>query len=72
VPLIFGMFVIVPPQAYFEVVEKVAYQGSYGEFMRLYVQGYHGFCRGNDCLRLPTWNHLWFVAYLWAYTMMAG
>jgi hypothetical protein len=40
--------------------------------MRLYVQGYHGFCRGNDCLRLPTWNHLWFVAYLWAYTMMAG
>jgi hypothetical protein len=37
VPLIFGMFVIVPPQAYFEVVEKVAYQGSYGEFMRLYV-----------------------------------
>ncbi|SHN07901.1 Acyltransferase family protein [Duganella sacchari] len=72
VPLIFGMFVIVPPQAYFEVVEKVAYQGSYAEFMRLYVSGYHGFCRGTDCLAMPTWNHLWFVAYLWAYTMIAG
>ena len=72
VPLVFGMFVIVPPQSYLEVVEKVAYHGSYGEFMRLYVTGYHGFCRGNDCLIMPTWNHLWFVAYLWAYTMVGG
>ncbi|NGZ87252.1 acyltransferase family protein [Duganella aceris] len=72
VPLVFGMLVIVPPQAYFEVVEKVAYQGGYGEFMRLYVSGYHGFCRGDDCLSMPTWNHLWFVIYLWAYTMIIG
>jgi peptidoglycan/LPS O-acetylase OafA/YrhL len=72
VPLVFGMLVIVPPQAYFEVVEKVAYQGSYGEFMRLYMTGYNGFCRGDDCLAMPTWNHLWFVAYLWTYTMVFG
>lgn len=72
VPLVFGMFVIVPPQAYFEVVEKVAYQGSYGDFMRLYLARYHGFCRGDDCLIMPTWNHLWFVAYLWVYTMIGG
>ncbi len=71
-PLVFGMFVIVPPQAYFEVVEKVAYQGGYAEFMRLYVHAYHGFCRASNCLRLPTWNHLWFLAYLWAYTMLGG
>jgi surface polysaccharide O-acyltransferase-like enzyme len=72
VPLVFGMLVIVPPQAYFEVVEKLAYKGGYGEFMRLYVTGYHGFCRGDDCLDMPTWNHLWFVAYLWVYTMVIG
>jgi glucan biosynthesis protein C len=72
VPLVFGMFVIVPPQAYFEVVEKVAYQGGYGEFMRLYVTGYGDFCRGTDCLDMPTWNHLWFVAYLWVYTLALG
>jgi surface polysaccharide O-acyltransferase-like enzyme len=53
-------------------VEKLAYQGSYGDFLRLYLQAYHGFCRGNDCLELPTWNHLWFVAYLWVYTMVLG
>ena len=33
VPLVFGMLVIVPPQSYLEVVEKVQYAGSYGEFL---------------------------------------
>lgn len=72
VPLVFGMFVIVPPQAFLEVVEKVAYTGSYADFMRLYISAYPGFCRGTDCLIMPTWNHLWFVAYLWAYTLLLG
>ncbi len=72
-PLVFGMFVIVPPQAYFEVVEKVAYEGSYLDFMRLYVSAYPGFCRAKEgCLDMPTWNHLWFVAYLWVYTLVLG
>jgi glucans biosynthesis protein C len=69
VPLAFGMLVVVPPQSYLEVVEKVRYTGSYGEFMRLYVTGYGGFCRNSSCLSMPTWNHLWFVAYLWVYTL---
>lgn len=72
VPLLFGMLVIVPPQPYFEVIEKVAYQGSYADFMQLYVSGYGEFCRKQDCLDLPTWNHLWFVAYLWVYTLVLG
>ncbi|NVD69881.1 acyltransferase family protein [Duganella sp. BJB1802] len=72
VPLVFGMLVIVPPQSYFEVIEKLNYAGSYADFMRLYVTGYHGFCKDGGCLDLPTWNHLWFVVYLWAYTMVIG
>ncbi|MGG7604213.1 acyltransferase family protein [Massilia sp. BKSP1R2A-1] len=71
VPLVFGMLVIVPPQAYFEVVEKLGYADGYGAFMGLYLQGYGGFCQ-DGCLKLPTWNHLWFVAYLWIYTMQLG
>ncbi|MBS0394306.1 MAG: acyltransferase family protein [Proteobacteria bacterium] len=71
IPLAFGMLVIVPPQSYLEVVEKLGYSGSYAEFWRLYVTGYGGFCRAGDCLRIPTWNHLWFVAYLWVYTLAA-
>jgi glucan biosynthesis protein C len=73
VPLIFGMLVIVPPQPYFEVVEKYAYQGSYFDFMQLYLHAYRGFVTGPDShLVLPTWNHLWFVAYLWVYTVALG
>jgi hypothetical protein len=64
------MLEIVPPQSYLEVVEKLRYAGSFAEFYRLYVTGFHGFCRGADCLIMPTWNHLWFVAYLWVYTML--
>jgi glucans biosynthesis protein C len=70
IPLAFGMAVIVPPQSYLEVVEKLGYGGSYAEFWRLYISGFHGFCRGSDCLIMPTWNHLWFVAYLWVYTLL--
>ncbi|WP_426102726.1 acyltransferase family protein [Massilia sp. TSP1-1-2] len=72
VPLVFGMFVIVPPQAYFELVEKVAYNASYSQFMHLYMTTNGDFCRSTECLRLPTWNHLWFVAYLWVYTLVLG
>jgi hypothetical protein len=71
VPLLFGMLVIVPPQSYCEVVEKLGYGGSYLDFMRLYLSAYHGFCQ-DGCLILPTWNHLWFVAYLWAYSVVLG
>jgi glucans biosynthesis protein C len=70
IPLAFGMLVIVPPQSYLEVVEKLRYAGSFAEFYRLYITGFHGFCRGGDCLIMPTWNHLWFVAYLWVYTLV--
>jgi glucan biosynthesis protein C len=70
VPLVFGMLVIVPPQSYLEVVEKVQYAGSYRDFLGLYLTAYQGFCRDGDCLIMPTWNHLWFVAYLWVYTLV--
>ena len=70
IPLVFGMLVIVPPQSYLEVVEKLRYAGGFAEFYRLYITGFHGFCRGSDCLIMPTWNHLWFVAYLWVYTVV--
>ncbi len=73
VPLVFGMLVIVPPQPYFEVIEKFAYRGSYADFMQLYLHNYRGFVTGPDRhLILPTWNHLWFVAYLWVYTLLLG
>lgn len=69
VPLVFGILVIVPPQSYFEVVEKAGYADGFAAFMARYLSADENFCRGRDCLVVPTWNHLWFVMYLWVYTM---
>ena len=69
-PLLCGVVLIVPPQPYFEVIQKLAYDGRYFDFLRLYFAGYTGFCANGKCLVLPTWNHLWFLPYLWAYTLL--
>lgn len=69
-PLLLGIALVVPPQAYFEVRQFQGYGGSYLEFLRLYFSAHGGFCApGRGCLVLPTWSHLWFVAYLLAYTL---
>ena len=72
IPLIFGMLVIVPPQAYIQIVEALGYPDGFVDF---YLKHYFAlgtqFCP-KPCIVLPTWNHLWFVAYLWAYTMALG
>lgn len=71
-PLLFGMYVVVPPQAFLELVEKVpgGYHTGYLGFMSQYLQGGDIYCMApHDCVDGPTWNHLWFVAYLWTYTL---
>lgn len=68
-PLAFGMLVLVAPQAYFEVVQKHGFAGTFLDFyLGPYLAFRPEFCSSGPCLMLPTWNHLWFVAYLWAYT----
>jgi glucan biosynthesis protein C len=69
-PLLCGVVLLVPPQPYVEVVQKLGYAGSYWDFLGLYFSGDRGFCPHGQCLILPTWNHLWFLPYLWAYTLV--
>lgn len=69
-PLLCGMLLVVPPQPYFEVVHRHGYDGGYLDFLGLYFTAHGGFCRDGACLVLPTWNHLWFVVYLWVYTVV--
>jgi hypothetical protein len=64
-PLAFGMVVIVPPQSWVELVGKHGYAHDYGWF---WLHDYFRF-GALDGVILPTWNHLWFVVYLWAYTL---
>ena len=66
VPLAFGMAVIVVPQPWVELVVKHGYAGSFPTFWAhdyFHVRSLAG-------VPLPTWNHLWFVVYLWVYTAL--
>ena len=67
IPLVFGMLIVVPPQSYVQVTEH-GYHLGFWQFYGRYITAYRGFCDAHGCLTVPTWNHLWFVAYLLAYT----
>ena len=68
-PLLFGVFVIVAPQSYFQIVEA-GFHISWAEFYPHYLAGTGNWCDADGCLYTPTYNHLWFVAYLLAYTIV--
>ena len=66
VPLIFGMFVIVVPQAYFEALRQGVQLGGYNflQIYGLYLRSLleHGVYQW--------WYHLWFLWYLFLYSMV--
>ena len=65
-PLVFAMLVIVPPQAYFEVIARGTFHGDYVTF---WLEHYLPADRSLGT-PLPTWNHLWFIVYLLAYVLV--
>lgn len=69
-PLLFGMLVIVPPQSFYEIVSDLHYSGSYWQFWGQYLTAHKGWCDADGCLTVPTWNHLWYVVYLLAYSLI--
>ncbi len=69
IPLLFGMAIIVPIQPWVELTTKHGYDGGFGWF---WLHDYFRFGTFHTLL-LPTWQHLWFVLYLWVYTVaLAG
>ncbi|MGB8190603.1 MAG: acyltransferase family protein, partial [Chitinophagaceae bacterium] len=65
IPLLFGMLVIIPPQIY---MERVA-QGFTGSFWDFYPNIFNGqpYPKGDT-----SWHHLWFIAYLFVYDLVAA
>lgn len=57
IPLIFGIIIIVPPQTFYERIQKSGFSGNYFAFYSHLFNGI--FPKGN-----LTWNHLWFLFYL--------
>ena len=64
-PLLFGMFLIVPPQIYFERLFRGEWQGDYASFFIERVLQFHLYPQGDF-----SWHHLWFIAYLYVYVML--
>ncbi len=68
-PLAFGMAVIVPYQAYAQAVANGSIAPRFGAFLARYFTGGpwpRGAFDGSDVG--VTWNHLWYLPYLWCYT----
>jgi hypothetical protein len=70
-PLLFGMFVVVPIQPYCEGVASGHLTPGFGSFLLSYWHvhpwprdSFTGWQYG------ITWNHLWYLPYLWAYTLL--
>lgn len=63
IPLVAGMFLIVPPQVY---MERVA-QGFKGDFFDFYGQvlRFQPYPKGDF-----SWHHLWFIVYLFLYDII--
>ncbi len=72
VPLVIGMYLIVPPQLYFELIQKEGFNDSYLTFLNFYIDPDTSFYpqHQHGALGLLTWNHLWYLAYLWHYTLI--
>jgi len=66
IPLLFGMAVLVTPQPWIWLITHYGYTQDFGTFL---LSDYYSF-RSIDGVIVPTWMHLWFVAYLIGYTIL--
>ncbi len=64
IPLVFAAIVVIPPQPWVELQFKHGYAGSFWHF---WTTDYFRFGALHGIV-MPTWQHLWFVVYLWFYT----
>jgi glucan biosynthesis protein C len=69
-PLIFGMLAIVPIQAYCQGVFNAKVAPGFGEFLLDYFS-FRPWPEGafDGAKEGITWNHLWYLPYLWVYSM---
>jgi len=65
IPLMAGVFLVVPPQSYFELLANGEIGPGFTAFYQKYISADQSFS-----VILPTWNHLWYVVYMLIYSML--
>jgi len=66
IPLIFGIFVLAPPQVYFERLSHSQFQGSFIQFFPHYFDGFYGF--GGNFAWMGI--HLWYLLMLFVFSLL--
>jgi peptidoglycan/LPS O-acetylase OafA/YrhL len=70
-PLGFGMAVVVPFQPYAQALANGSIDPGFGAFLLRYYTGGPWPRNAFDGAHAGvTWNHLWYLAYLWVYTLV--
>ena len=71
-PLLFGMAFVVAPQPYYEALNKGVIEPGFLAFMGQYLtfQDFPGNAWDGVEIITWTWNHLWYLAYVFFYTML--
>ncbi|GAA6622428.1 acyltransferase family protein [Scytonema sp. NUACC26] len=64
IPFLFGTGVLVPPMVYYRLLSNPSYQDSYVQFYPQFFNGIRP--HGNF-----EWGHLWFVIYLFVFSLLA-
>jgi hypothetical protein len=64
-PVMFGLYVLVMPQAYYQVRQSGEFSGSIFEFYPDYLALEQAFSTIT-----PTWNHLWYLVYVLVYILL--
>lgn len=68
-PLVFGMWFVVAIQAYCQAVAEGGVEPGFLRFWMIYAQARTTAGAEDASAYAITWNHLWYLAYLWCYTM---
>ena len=66
IPLVFGIFILIPPQVYIELVSHGRFKGSFFRFYPHYFDGFYGFGGNFAWMGL----HLWFLLVLFLFSLI--
>ncbi|KGJ90132.1 acyltransferase family protein [Colwellia psychrerythraea] len=67
-PLLFAIAVVVAPQSYYEAMQKGVFEGSFWQFWTSQYFTFSWDERMNA--PFPTYNHMWYVLYLFHYSIV--
>jgi len=66
IPLLFGIFILIPPQVYIERLSHLQFSGSFIQFFPHYFEGFYGF--GGNFAWMGI--HLWYLEILFIFSLL--